>query len=193
MQELSSAPLPEESRSIRRADRTALVLKVHAVQLDMLANYEHQLLSTVFVRTPTDCDAKLSKKYRRTLLSSDAFKVLSIIWKESSFVTDEALAEAGLTRAYKANELTAHRLAADLTEDTHEVAKFNSRIRTIGMAAASYELTDRALVHSTRVILKGTDILHQFMTDLSAKNILAMARFVPLSPTISPIAKAGGR
>jgi hypothetical protein len=184
MPELSRAPLPDATPTTGRADRIALFLRAHAVHLDMISNYEELLQATIFIRETAGCDAKLLKKYRRALQSADSYKVLTIIWKESRFVPLDRLVEAGLCRNYEEGDLTAHRLAADLTESPHDVAKLNSRIRNIGLAAAAYQLVDRDLVCSTKVIFKGTHLLHEFMSDLSAKNILAMSGLVPLSKSI---------
>jgi hypothetical protein len=184
---VSSTPLPEqEPPPIVRADQTALFLRGQGVFLQMIANYEDHLEEAIFRREqPDGDDRKLLLKYRRVLRSIDSLKTFLIIWKESEFVDDQALAQAGLCRTYQGRDLTAYSLATDFAGNSPKlVAKLNSRIRMIALAAAAHQLVDRAGVHSTKVILKGTPVLHEFMSSLSAKNILAMSSFGPL-PTIT--------
>jgi hypothetical protein len=193
MQELSPAPLPDEAARITQPDGTSTFLRAHAVHLDMIANYEELLAATVFSRRVSDCDAKRLRAHRRALGTMDAYKILVFIWKESSLVTEDDLIQAGLCREYQGRSLTAYSLATEMTVNPKEVAKLNSRIRKIVIAAAHYELIDRNAASSTEVILSGTELLHDFMSDLSAKNILAMSRFVPLvRPSAIEAAADGG-
>lgn len=183
MPDVSSASLSTGPLPIMRPDRTALFLRMHAVQLNMHSNYSEQLEAQIFCQPCGEMDSKLRNKYRKILNSIDAYKVLVNLWKESEFVTDEALAEAGLCREYQGRDVTAHTLAVDLAQTTQQVSKMNSRVRMIGLSAASYNLVDRKLVYSTKALLKGTNLLHAFMSRLSAKNILALSDFAPLAST----------
>jgi hypothetical protein len=162
------------------ADPISIAIRVHALQMDFAANYEAHLEETVFNRSVDKVDAKDSRKYSRTLKSIEAYKILALLWKESSFVTEGALAAAGTRRQYSEKIITAHRLAADLADGAHQVSILNSRIRTIGIAAAAYGLVDRDAAKATNVPLRGTQILHDFMTGLSKKNLLLLADVVRL-------------
>jgi hypothetical protein len=168
------AQSPKKPESPSGPNDVPLLLRAHALHLNMIANYIEQLEATIFCQTAVDGDGKVLLKYRRILQSSDAYKVLVVIWKESSFVSERDLSAAGLNRSYCGRDLTAHTLATDLSHTPYEVGKLNSRVRIIGLAAAAYHLVDRDLVHGTRVVLKGTCILHNFMSHLSIKNILQL-------------------
>jgi hypothetical protein len=180
-----SAPFPEEPRRIMRPDRTALLLHVQGVRMDLLAAYGELLETMIFARTTVACDEKLLLKYCRTLKSNEAHNVLSIIWKESTFVTAEALAQAGVGREYQGTDLTAHRLAVDLCERPQDVSKVNSRVRNIAIAAASFHLVDRTLAHSTKTVMSGTRTLHEFMTELNSVNIKTLASLLPILHSVS--------
>jgi hypothetical protein len=196
MQEVST-PLPSEPPLIVRAEPTGLFLRVQATLMDMNASYGEQLEATVFPRLTGCDDRKLIKQYRRILRGSEAHNVLGIIWKESEFISDAALAQFELCRAYQGRPLTCHSLAVDLAETPQEVAKLNSRVRIIGIAAAAHQLVDRKEVSSTKIVLNGTKVLHEFMIELNSKRILAVARFVPLINASTdgsrPIKLDGGR
>lgn len=183
MQEVSSAPFAHERPPIAHFDRTADFLRASAILMDMIANYGEQLEATIFCPSNSCPNAKLFRKHRRTLKSIDAFRVLAVIWKESEFVTEAALVNAGLVRDYQERQLTAYSLAQDFSEAPQQVARLNSRIRTIGIAAAAYQLVDRNGVplvdgdgvNGNKVILRGTRRLHKFMSEFNAKNIEVMA------------------
>jgi hypothetical protein len=187
MQKLSSAPLPEGPPQIKRDKTSALLLRAPGIHLDMLAAYHESLEAFVFPHANTECGSKLLIKYRRILRTPDAGKVLAITWKESEFVSDEALTDAGLSRVYNEKDLTAHSLAVALAESPQDVGKLNSQIRNIGIAAAAHQLIGRDELHSTKVLLRGTFLLHDFMVNLSEKYITAIANFIPVAPTtLSP-------
>jgi len=193
--QLSPAQISGTAPPVARATPISAFLRSHALHLDMIANYSTLLDGTIFTRSPVGCDAhnpKVLKQHRRLLRSTDAYKTLAVIWKESRFVDSEDLARAGLSREYQGRDLTSYSLATDFSRTPKQVAKLNSRIRGVGLAAAMYGLIDRQLVHSTKVILSGTEILHNFMFELGAKNTLIMAKFVPLL-TENLQAKSDGR
>jgi hypothetical protein len=181
--QLSPAQISSTAPPVARATPMSTFLRSHAAHLDMIANYGDLLDEAIFTRPPIGCDAKNSKFLKqqcRLLRSTDAYKTLAVIWKESRFVDDEDLARAGLSREYQGRDLTSYSLATDFSRTAKQVAKLNSRIRSVGLAASTYGLIDRQLVHSTKVILSGTEVLHSFMSELGAKNSLVMTRFVPL-------------
>ena len=106
MQEVT-APLPDPRHQIMRPTRVGLCLRAHAVQLDLLANYG-ELLQTMILCRLRDraCDAKLINKFQRLLKTTDAYHVLTIIWKESDFISDEDLERVGWqTRSFDASTI----------------------------------------------------------------------------------------
>jgi hypothetical protein len=163
-------------------DRTAILLRVHAAQMDMVANYYTQL-DAIFCLPGAGIghDAKAIRKYRRALRSPDAQNVLAYLWKESPFVSDQALALAGLSRDYFGRDITASALASEFAESPKEVSKMYSSIRNIAISASAFNLVERNEIWSTKVILKGTKLLHTFMCNVSETNILALAGLVNLS------------
>jgi hypothetical protein len=176
MRPASSLPASASWEIAADVDPTQAVfsLRFHTVQLKIFSNYENHLEEVVFTRRPNDLDEKLFKKYCRILKKIDAYKILAFLWKESEFIGEEVMAQLGLRKSYKGKSLTAHHLAADLAETGAEVAALNSRIRIIAIAASNFGLVDRESLNSTTVILKGTALLHQFMTGLATQNLLLL-------------------
>jgi hypothetical protein len=180
--------LSDEARRAKVAN-TSLLLRAHAIHMDMAASFSNQLEHRIFSQSISGFPPKTLNKYRRTLRDTDAYKILALIWKESEFIPQEALV-GNLQQRYRGRQLTSHGLAVELAESPHDVAKLNSQIRNIGLAAAAYQLVDRKLIHNTRVILKGTILLDQFMSALGAKYISLAESFAPLSGYILPADEA---
>jgi hypothetical protein len=95
-------------------------------------------------------------------------------------VGKDVLAQLNLTKTYQGKFLTAHHLAADLAETGADVAALNSRIRLIAIAASTFDLVDRECLNSTAVLLKGTALLHHFMTSLATQNLVLLNELTPV-------------
>jgi hypothetical protein len=164
-------------------ERASTSLRVHALQLDIIASYGALLEQDIFNHPDVDREIgkKLAQSQRRTLKSIDAYKILSIIWKESEFISSGDLRAAGLTSLFERKQLTAYGLACEIAETKYEVAAVNTRIRNIAVAASTYQLMDRSAAGSTAKMLKGTRLLHDFMTKLSERDIQAWTNFTEIS------------
>ena len=150
------------------ADQGALALRFHFMQMKIGAAYDAYLEKVVFkspVRGQSEKDRKLQHKYQKALKTRDAYSILALVWKESSFVTDEMLTQAGISRAFTQRPLTVYGLACDLTERESDRSKINSRVRTIVVAAEAYHLIDFDRKHATENLLRATDALNELMLE----------------------------
>lgn len=196
MRDLSSALFPVETPPILAVDQTSINLCVQALQHNMQANFEQHLRELVFCNSREPVGTKLEVKYRRTISTGEAAKILSLLWKESDFVTEAALRASGLgiQKSYSGVALTAHSLAVDLAETPQQVSKLNSSIRSIALSAANYGLVHRNSVNTTKVILRGSKNLHAFMSQVNTKNIAILTELMPhILATVDSAAASGER
>ena len=133
------------------------------LRVQMAAVYEHLLTELVF--KGREDDRSNLKAHQRTLRSDEAYLVLAIIWKESPCIPDDELKRQGMVRQFTQRELTVFGLARHLSQSVDHLAALNSRIRSIVMAATEFGLVDEQR-NSRKVSLRGTELLHQFMTAL---------------------------
>jgi hypothetical protein len=150
---------------------------VHALTHDMAANYA-QLLDKVLSQ-PADrgFDLKDRVRFRRVLRDEDAFRILSVIWKESNYVSHEDLEAVDLGRSMEPDNLTTFGLAVKLASSPRELSKLNSRIRQIAIAANAFGLIERHRASTTNVQLRATEALHNFMMRLAEENGRLLERF----------------
>jgi hypothetical protein len=151
------------------ADRGVLALRFHLMQMKIGAGFDAYLERVVFsgpVRGQSEKDRKLRQKYQRALKTRDAYTILALVWKESSFVTGEMLTQSGISRAFVQRPLTVYGLACDLAEREADRSKINSRVRTIVLAADAYHLIDFDCIHATEKPLRATKALNDLMLEL---------------------------
>jgi hypothetical protein len=129
-------------------------------------------------------------KYQKVLYDTDAHSILSVIWRESSFISDEVLALTNLERSFPSEKLNSWNMATKLARSKEELARRNSRIRLIGLAGQAYGLVERKDgVQGNKVILEGTQLLHEFMLKLAEQQAAQLIELVnslsQLVPTIT--------
>jgi hypothetical protein len=181
MHDSASSPLAgEPTGKAVPVDSTSLALRLHGAQIQMSANYSALLKSMIFPHPIDGFDRKSLAQFRRLLDDPQALTILALIWQASDSVSQYALAAAGLCQTKTSEHLTSHGLAVKIAGAPEHLAKINSRIRNIGIAASAYGLIERNGVNKTRVDLRGTALLHDFMVALSHLNIPAMLGLVPL-------------
>lgn len=146
------------------AERLGPTLAIHAAMASLSAIYEEVLEILVFgsVEDPAR-DTKEVLSYRRTLKDSEAQAILTIIWRESDFVDKQSLEEVGLKKTFDDRDVTVYGLAVMLASSPLNLAKINSRIRSICMAAEYFGLIERERTASTRSPIRGTEKLHILM------------------------------
>jgi hypothetical protein len=118
-------------------------------------------------------------RYRKILDDDESYSVLLVPWKESPFVTDESLRRAGLVRQFTDGGLTAWDLATMVASSKEDLAKTNSRIRSINIAAEAFGLIERGN-KTTAKQLVGTELLHQFILAVSETQFRLVAELGPL-------------
>lgn len=169
------APYTKGVRSLPNAVTMALVTQ--AVLHEISANYLRLLEELVFPHKPA-FDEKQILSLKRTLVDSEANTVLTIVWKESPYVTDAELALSGYSRSFGNVPLTSHSLAVSLATTPKDVAATNSRVRQIVLAASAYNLIKRDQACGNKVSLGATEFLHGFMVKLGEANGRAYERLL---------------
>jgi hypothetical protein len=118
-----------------------------------------------------DMSRQPMSSYRRLLLTSSAHKILKVVWKESSFVSDSELTIMGIARNFSDGEITQHHLAVVLSEEPSDVSALNTKVRNVGIAAYAVGMIDRREQGPKKVLLSGTDLLHEFMLELASRQM----------------------
>ena len=150
--------------------------KFAQLQREMSKNYTDLLTSKILCDEPVGCDQKTLISHRKKLCSEDALAIWQILWKEG--LSKEKLSEVGLEHYFRDDNLTSHSLAVALSNEPEDVAKTNSLIRSIVIAGAAYGLVERNKQSRTKVILRSTEKLHDFMVELGAMNEISLNNWV---------------
>src|SRR5215469_13193934 len=86
-----------------------LTIRTQEIGRSFFENYTRLLGEIVFtLGTITGDDRKTIKSFRRTLESHEANTVLSILWRESPYITDDELAYDGHAKLFGENPLTCY-------------------------------------------------------------------------------------
>jgi hypothetical protein len=159
---------------------TSLVtLRMQELYRSLSANYTQVLNDVVFSKINTQQDnRKLIQSFKRVLDSNEANLVLSILWRESSYVTDEELSYDGFSRLGLERPLTTYHLAVYLADNKNEVAATNSRVRLIVSAGTEFGLVNKQKLTNTKVLIFGTELLHSFMVRLGFENANSCAEIL---------------
>jgi hypothetical protein len=115
--------------------------------------------------------------YRKQLQSDDAALILTILWQESSYISDRDAESIGFSRSPSRAGITQHGIAVALAKDRGELATISSRVRRVSLAAAAYGLIERNVrAYHTAIPLRGTELLHNFMTRVVSETVRAVSR-----------------
>ena len=147
-----------------------VTLVTNRIHREMVTSYVRLLKESVFSNEPLNIDRKTLMACQRKLRSEDALAILEILWKESSWVSEENLKAAGLERYFNKSEITQYGLAVALSYRTEDVAKTNSSVRSVALAAAAFGLIDRNKQTQKKIYLRATNKLHKFMIELGKRN-----------------------
>jgi hypothetical protein len=154
-----------------------------------VANYTRLLNEIVFSQdTILEENRTLKKSLERVIKGDEANLVLTLLWRESSYVGDNDLSYDGFSKLFLGNPLTTYHLAVYLASDKNEVAATNSRVRLIVSAGAAFGLVAKRQLTRTKVYIVGTELLHNFMVQLGFENANSCARILRQDPEgqISP-------
>ena len=105
--------------------------------------------------------------YRKLLLTANAYAILKIVWKESSFVSDEELAVWNMSKTYPEG-FNAHMLAKGLADTLHDLSKIQNTITRVFHAATTFDLIQRSRLRPVKgYAIFGTEALHKLMLRLA--------------------------
>ena len=116
-------------------------LKLSAFRQAMSSNYREILESTIF--RETIIKGKEGLRLRKVLCNEEANTVLDLVWKESLYVSDENISDAGYDGKTFAGDMTCHSLGVLFAEDKTKVAAAVARVRNIVLAGCDYGLISR--------------------------------------------------
>jgi hypothetical protein len=173
----ASVPCASGPRSLNPA--SLVTIRMQEVYRSLSGNYTRLLNDIVFpqvIGRPEN--RKMIKSFKRTLENNEANLVLSILWRESSYVTEEELFYDGLSRLSLERPLTTYNLAVYLADDKSEVASTNSRVRLIVSAGSEFGLVAKKQLTCTKVFIFGTELLHNFMVRLGYENANSCAQIL---------------
>lgn len=186
MQSPPALQFREIAVSSRRSSQLETALRMSAALGALNAHYSELLRVMIFPNPRLGYDRKELIRHKKCLCDDEAHQVLQVVWKKSSFVTEEALARVGLRRVFEDCSLNAYNLATKLANSPDHVAKINSRIRGIGIAAEAFGLIERDNNRRTKKPLQGTELLHQFMLRLSDNHYRQLTDLIPFLPLTGP-------
>jgi len=152
---------------------------------EMSHSYQQSLNSLIFFggSQRPDLDLKDSIKAQNKIRSEFARELLTLIWKESDFVPEEACVRVGFTKNFVDSELSKNGLAKAFCEvsDISDLDKFNA-IRTdigrVAWAAEAYGLISQKSVSGNSTPIYATEKLHELMIDFHGKNMQIANRLV---------------
>jgi hypothetical protein len=174
MGDLRRAAAPASSLGSDSAMRPAalVTIRMQDIYRALLTNYTRLLEEAVFTRDAETFgeNRKILKSFRKILESEEANLVLSILWRESPYVSEDELAYDGYSKLFFEKPLTSYHLTVYLANSKNEVAATNSRVRLIIAAGAAFGLVDKRQLTCTKAYIFGTEFLHDFMVRLGFEN-----------------------
>ena len=176
LDERPRSPTPA-SQSLRQS--ALITIRMQEISRSLSGNYSRLLNEVVFVPgATTGEDRKTVKTFKRTLEGLEANTVLSVLWRESPYITHHELSYDGHTKLFNETPLTCYCLAVHLASSKHEVAATNSRVRLIVAAGAAFGLINKKHLSSTKIHIAGTEFLHEFMIRLGFENARSCAQIL---------------
>ena len=160
--------------------QSALALCIHKIHQAMSSEYSKLLNETVFVENPSGIDRKEELRFRKELDDNVSRIILTIIWKESDYISSEDLKRVGMKKFFTKNNLTAHGLATEICKSAKDLGKTVNKIREVSIAGSAFNLVDRNALRKTKVELRGTRALNEFMIRLAHDSIKSVQRDIAM-------------
>jgi hypothetical protein len=186
VQPLSDTEDDDRNAAQRPGDRTRPALWLGHAQ-NAIANVRERLFEQ-FVFSTKAGDITSSKQYqayRHHLLSERAVEILTIIWKESPYVSDQELASVRMSRLFPDSGMTERGLAIALADTPQDVSAANVSVRNLLVAGEAYGLVKRTETSPRRFLIEGTEFLHEFMIQLGEETVRTIQRnFEPRMPKL---------
>lgn len=143
-------------------------IKIIGVHQHLDANYEERMTEFVEAEWPDEADLKSKYAARRLLKQPIARNLLSIVWKESCFVPECDLIEAGgKSKVFSDGQINCRRLALALTDDKEDIDANEAQFRRILKAASKLNLVEHVPCTGKKRPVTGTKTLDEFMRDLA--------------------------
>ena len=175
----SRGSVPSALGPLSLSPGSLVTIRMQEIYRSLSANYTHLLNEIVFSRDiGVRENRKMIKSFRRMLQNDEANLVLSILWRESSYVTEDELSYDGLSKLCLEKPLTTYHLAVYLANNKNEVASTNSRFRLIVAAGAAFGLLAKRRFSRTKVFISGTELLHNFIVRLGFENANSCAQII---------------
>lgn len=181
MRQKSETLTPKTVQPIVSAEsqETALALAASDVLFRMISRYLEILETQVFPKPLQSIshDRKSLKRAEAKLASLTALEALTVIWKESFYVDDNALLLVGMSRTFIEAPMTKHSLSKACCEnagvtDAAKVHSVQSDINRIYSAAELFGLVVRKEKMGNRVPIEGTELLNDIMHCFHGGNAL---------------------
>ncbi len=143
-------------------DVEAAALKSAAAGFALAAAYQDELTQSVFRLRASD-PQKLRLARQNVLADLNTFPVLQFVWKESLFVSADALTAAGIQRLTHGGPLTVQTLTTLLHTGASNISAALRRVDAILRAGKAYGLIETRAIDSKMIEIAGTAVLHAFM------------------------------
>jgi hypothetical protein len=166
-----------------------VTIRMQEIYRTLSTNYTRVLNEIVFSRdTILEENRKLKKSFERIIKGDEAHAVLTILWRESPYVSADELSYDGFLKLFVEKPLNTYHLAVYLAGGKNEVAATNSRVRLIVSAGAAFGLVTKRQLTRTKVYVVGTELLHNLMVRLGFENANSCAQILSQDPEarISP-------
>lgn len=173
--------------------KTVAALVGHELTHSLLGNYEKLLRRKIFPHPVINLDKKAQTAAQNKLCQPYSYSVLTILWKESACVSDAERLRAGHARLFPGGDISQFGLATKVllqirpeSYDQNDVLrlahKTNGNVNKVAKAAAAFGLVERHRVHSKRLSISATRVLHDFMLEMHEVNMQLFKRSAPPAP-----------
>lgn len=125
-------------------------------------------------------DRKRAIAAKKTLCTQQSGAILTLVWKESEFISDTALKMAGIEKSFEKGSLNQHSLSQAYCKEVgvKDVKQFSAIQQTIARIlepAQWYGLVTRAEYDGESRQLCGTELLHRLMMRTHIENSTLIA------------------
>ena len=173
----------------------AAALRSAVVSFSALGRYKLAIQNLVesFAESQANPNIKELKGYLTILQSDDAFQILTLIWKESDFMSNEDCVEAGYPKVLEGQPNTQSWLARHLCDGKSDFGMINTgeaarryvgRMMTAAEAMSLVQL-DQSRKHT--VPINPTALLAQLIWEVHAKNAFEAAEVFGMEEELNPL------
>lgn len=143
---------------------------VNILEIEMGIFRDYSDLIKDIIKIPekkTNIDRKEFASFEKKLLEFNSLIVLFFLWKNSSFVNQDAL---------DVRHVTVYSLAILFSEDPQSVSKTNSWVRSVVIAAEYFDLLKIVKIQQNKNIIECTEKMNELMLKIINKRKTALNR-----------------